>query len=402
MATITHDAIAAVGRRGGAMHIWCVGGHDSELRIPFLQQIRALGVMVTALTSGPTAPFLAAEIPVMTYRLHRFVHPWADLATLASLAELGRQNPPDLVQTFDTKPGLYLPLALQRNRRIPVVRTINGLGSLFSPGAVLGAALRPVWAGLQRVVAPLIAMNVFQNETDRANFVARGFTTPDRARLIRGSGIDVEAFEARLPGPARRAAIRRELAIGDSKVVVTISRMTRQKGIGTLLNAARLLRSQRRDVVFLLIGPRQEEGALAISSAELERHAPYVVSLGQRHDIPELLAASDVFALPTEFGEGIPRVLLEAGVARMPVIVTDMPGCRDVIEHERSGLLVQPGDAEGLAAAIERCLNGAGDSTRWGSALYQDINERFHMKLIVEQYMNLYREVISGRREGNH
>jgi glycosyltransferase involved in cell wall biosynthesis len=399
MATIKHNALASVWSHGEAIRIWCVGGHDSELRIPFLEQIRALGVAATALTSGPIAPFAAAGIPVVAYRLHRFVHPWADLATLASLAKLGRQNPPDLIQTFDTKPGLYLPLALRRNRRLPVVRTINGLGSLFSPGAVLGAALRPIWAGLQRVVAPLVAMNVFQNEADQANFLARGFTTSDRARLIRGSGIDVEAFEARLPGPVHRAAIRRELGLRDSKVVVTVSRVTRQKGIGTLLEAARMLRSRRQDIVFLLVGPRQEEGPLAIPSAELERHAPYVVFLGQRRDIPEILAASDVFVLPTEFREGVPRVLLEAGVARMPVIVTDMPGCRDVIEHERSGLLIQPRDAESLAVAIERCLDGAGDSARWGAALYQDIKQRFHMKVIAEQYVKLYQEILAGIRQ---
>src|SRR4051794_35068817 len=91
-------------RRSIPIRIWCVGGHDSELRIPFIERIRTLGVSATALTSGPAAPFATAGIPVVPYRLDRFVSPLADLATLSSLAALGRRDPPDLIQTFDTKP----------------------------------------------------------------------------------------------------------------------------------------------------------------------------------------------------------------------------------------------------------------------------------------------------------
>ena len=383
------------GTKTSTPHLWCVGGVDSELRIPFLLRLRALGMAVTALTSGPTMPFSEAGISSIAYRLHRFANPIADLATISNLARLAALSPPDLVQTFDTKPGLYLPLAFRRKPVVPVIRTVNGLGALLSGGAPLTACLRPIYASLQRIVAPLVAMNVFQNSDDRELFLARGYATPDRARLIPGSGIDVEAFARRLPDLAQRNAIRRALGVENRVVVATVSRMTRQKGIGTLLEAARALRVRCPDVVFLLIGPRSDPGSLAIDANELEREAPNLRWLGQRNDVPELLGASDMFVLPTAYREGVPRVLLEAGAARLAVVTTTMPGCGEVVESERSGLLVPPGDVGQLASAIERCVGDAELRRRFGTMLHERVVRSFHIDAVVRAYGSVYQEVLS-------
>lgn len=379
-----------------APHLWCVGGVDSELRIPFLLRLQAQGMAVTALTSGPTAPFASVGLRSIGYRLERYVNPFADLATISRLAQLGAVAPPDLIQTFDTKPGLYVPLAFWRRRGVPVVRTVNGLGALLSDGAPLATCLRLVYGGLQRMVTPLVAMNVFQNADDRDFFLARGFASPSRVHLIPGSGIDVEAFARRLPDPARRAEIRRRLGIGDGMLVTTVCRMTRQKGIDTLLAAARLLRPRCPDMTFLLIGPQDEPGPLAMRTDELEREAPYVRWLGARDDVPELLGASDLFVLPTAYREGVPRVLLEAGVAGLAVVTTTMPGCVDTLESGRCGLLVAPGDARALADAIERCAREPELRHRFGVALHARVVRTFHLDAVVRAYFNLYARVLSA------
>src|SRR4029077_12362566 len=113
----------------------------------------------------------------------------------------------------------------------------------------------------------------------------------------------------------------------EAEIVVTVGRMTRQKGIPTLLKAAAIVHARRPAVRFLLIGPRESEGPSGVSQAELDSHAPYVVATGPRSDIPTLLRAADVFAFPTEYREGIPRALLEAAMARLPIVATSMPGC---------------------------------------------------------------------------
>ena len=117
-----------------------------------------------------------------------------------------------------------------------------------------------------------------------------------------------------------RKALRTELGLGDAEVVITVTRMTRQKGFPALLNAAAIVHRARPNVRFVLVGPRESEGSLAVSEAEIAAHSPYVIAVGARRDVPALLRMADVFAFPTEYREGVARVLLEASLARLPVI----------------------------------------------------------------------------------
>ena len=141
-----------------------------------------------------------------------------------------------------------------------------------------------------------------------------------RSELIPGAGIDVKGFERALAMGPSPTQLRHELGLGTAEIVITVTRMTRQKGIPTLLKAAALVHEARPGVRFLLVGPRQSEGPLAVSQAEIDRHAPYVKALGPRSDVPALLSLADVFAFPTEYREGVPRVLLEAALAGLPIV----------------------------------------------------------------------------------
>ena len=380
------------------MRILCVAGADAALRIPFLTRLTERGHAVVALTSGAPGPFAAAGIECLSYALHRFVHPTADLATIMALGTHFRRLRPDLIHSFDTKPGLYAPLATLGNSTAPVVRTVNGAGYLFSDRSLNAALLRAPGRALQRLVAARIACNVFQNDDDRRLFVDEGFTRPERCRLITGSGIDLAAFAAALPRADERSSLRRQLGLDGRRVVVTVSRLTRQKGIGTLLHAAQRVCAQLPDVSFLLVGPREEEGPLAIPAAELERHRPYVTWLGQRDDVPSLLALADLFVLPTEYREGVPRVLLEAGAARLPVIATAMPGCTDVVCDGRTGLLVPPGDPARLAATIVACLGRPEMGTALAAGLHDEVARHHELDGIVGQYEQVYAEVVAGPR----
>ena len=269
-------------------------------------------------------------------------NPFADCTALGSLSKLFAELRPDLVQSFDTKPNLLVPLAARRARAMRVVRTINGLGWIYSSRSVKALALSPVYRNLHRLAARSTAATLFQNREDMAFFERHRLLGKGTRRLIPGSGIDVDKFErARLAGPSR-AELRQALGLGDGEVVITVTRLTRQKGIATLLEAAALVHEARPGVRFLLVGPRQSEGPLAISQAEIDRHAPYVTALGPRSDIPSLLQMSDVFAFPTEYREGVPRALLEAALAGLPIVATRMPGCSDVVEEGTSGFLVPP------------------------------------------------------------
>jgi glycosyltransferase involved in cell wall biosynthesis len=384
------------GALGVSATLWLVGGEDMHLRIPFAAQLRERGFSVSVVSSGAAAPFAAHGLAHHAYPLARLVDPLADLRALCALKRLLRAHRPDLVHGFDTKPSLLVPLACARAGVGAAVRTINGMGYVFSEGARLGPLLRPAYAGLQRLVRRATAATVFQNAQDRAYFLAHGFVDPRRARLIPGSGIDLDAFRARVPPASALGRLRAELAPGGEAVVVTISRLTRQKGVEGLLRAAADVRRRRRDVVFLLVGPRDSEGWLGVDDATLEAYARDVHWLGPRDDVPALLAAADLCVLPTRYREGVPRVLLEAGAVGCPVVATALPGCVDVVADGRNGLLVPPGDDRALAVAVERLLDEPDARRAMGRRHRAVVESRFAMPGIVEAYASLYREVLAA------
>jgi glycosyltransferase involved in cell wall biosynthesis len=381
----------------GRPHILCVGGEDHALRIPFLRALAAEGFRVTACASGDPAPFAQAGIACRRFAFGRFVAPLADRTSVRALRALLAEEDPDLVQTFDTKPNLLAPLAVRGLDGMPVVRTINGLGWVYSARTPTALALRPVQRVLHRLAARTTAATVFQNRDDMDFFTRHRMLGDSLARLIPGSGIDIPRFAqaAAAAGPA--AALRMTLGLGTAEVVLTVTRLTRQKGIPTLLQAAALVHAARPGVRFLLVGPRESEGPLAVSQAEIERHAPYVMATGPRSDVPALLGIADAFAFPTEYREGVPRALLEAGLAALPIVATAMPGCNDVIRDGWSGYLVPPRRPAILAARILALLSERDTARAMGRRAQERVMAAFGLDLTVARYRDLYAQVLGVR-----
>jgi glycosyltransferase involved in cell wall biosynthesis len=184
-----------------------------------------------------------------------------------------------------------------------------------------------------------------------------------------------------------------------SEVVITVTRMTRQKGIPTLLRAAALVHQARPGVRFLLVGPRESEGPLAITQDEIDEHAPYVMAIGPRSDIPALLRVADVFAFPTEYREGLPRALLEAALAGLPIVTTNIPGCCDVIRDGWNGFLVPPRAPDVLAAKILDMLRDRQTGRIMGGRAAELARREFGLRTIVARQAALYRELIDRSEE---
>jgi glycosyltransferase involved in cell wall biosynthesis len=379
-------------------HLVCVGGEDHALRIPFLLGMRARGFRVTAVGSGDAAPFTKAGIDYHRYDLRRFIDPFADWRALRQLRRLFADTQPDIVQSFDTKPNLLAPFAASISGEWPVVRTINGMGWLFSSQSALAIALRPVYRGLHRRAARWTACTVFQNRDDEAYFQRNGMNGGRAFRLIGGSGVDLSTFQqARAAGPTP-SQLRETLGLGTAEIVITVTRITRQKGIPVLLEAAALVHRRRPLVRFLLVGPRESEGPLAVTKDEIDRHAPYVLWLGERPDVPSLLGGARLFVLPTEYREGIPRVLLEAALASLPIVTTTMPGCTDVVQNGWNGVLVPPGRPELLAARILELLDDPARAQAMGARGADLVRREFLLTTTVDRYATLYEQVLAQAR----
>lgn len=379
-------------------HLVCIGGEDHALRISFLMELRERGFRVTAVSTGDEALFLRHGIPHRRYEFNRFANGSGKAGTIRTLRRLLRELRPDIVQSFDTKPNLLTPLAVRGE--VPVVRTINGLGWTFSSLEPRALAMRPAFCGLQWVASFWTAATVFQNRDDQAFFERYRLIPRGGGRLIQGSGIDVNAFAVARRLASSPAAMRREFGLESAEIVIFVGRLTRLKGIPTLLEAIPHILSKRPHARFVLVGPRESEGPFAVEKSEIQRFASHVTVLGKRHDVPSLLGMADLFAFPTQYREGVPRVLLEAGLAGLPIVASRMPGCSDVVEDGWNGYLVTPRDARALADRIVDILSDRTLGAAMGQRSASLVRERFALPGIVDQYCDVYKSNLRTKSRG--
>jgi glycosyltransferase involved in cell wall biosynthesis len=357
--------------------------------------LRAHGFRVSAAGSGNAAPFSRVGLAYFPFRFERFVNPLADLVAIKALSRLVGEVRPDIVHSFDTKPNLLLPLAARRIGDVPVMRTINGRGWLYSSRSLLALSLRPVYRTLHRLAARSTAVTVFEHKEDQAFFERHHMIGGGGNVVIRGAGIDIAGFERAVSSGPSPLELRQALGVGSSEVVMTVTRMTRQKGIPTLLQAAALVHQERPGVRFLLVGPRESEGPLAVTQAEIDRHAPYVMAIGQRSDVPSLLRLADVFAFPSEYREGVPRALCEAALAGAPIVSTNMPGCCEVVRDGWNGYLVPPGKPHLLAKRILDLLRDRNRAREMGARGVAPVRQEFGLASIVARHAEVYKELLT-------
>ncbi|ACC80085.1 glycosyltransferase family 4 protein [Nostoc punctiforme] len=374
--------------------VWHIGGEDIRLRIPLLLKLREKGFNVGAVGSEDGNAFADNQIPYFRYTLERGINPWADIYTRSQLSALFRQHQPDIVHSFDTKPAMIAPIVAMKTGIPGRVRTITGMGYVFSSTSTLALALRPIYRHLQRQAAIATGITIFQNPDDREYFCKHKMVLDGRDDLVLGSGIDVEGLMKNSAEPEKLAATRRELGLEGQLVVTMISRLVISKGVREYLQVASIVCQQMKNVTFLLIGSVSSEGGQAIPIQEIHQQAGVVRYLGPRNDIPTLLNLSDVFVLPSYYREGVPRVLLEAATMELPLITTDMPGCKEVVKDGWNGLLVPPRDTKALATAILKLLNSPEQRNLMGKRSRVHVQTNFSLNQVADAYADIYNRVL--------
>jgi glycosyltransferase involved in cell wall biosynthesis len=298
------------------------------------------------------------------------------------------------VHAFDTKPLLYAPIVARFTHSCQVVRTITGLGTAFARTGIEGFTLRSAYATLFRASDNLCTANVFQNHDDLSLFLERRLTVVTRSHVILSSGVDLAempagadtALEQPLPWPSLHAKGR--------PVITMVARIIPEKGVAEFLASAAALAEEFPTAIFLVVGPI-ESRSLPFDTGHRGPFGQNVVIVGPRTDVPAILARTTVFVLPTYYREGIPRVLLEAGRYDLPVVTTDVPGCREVITDGVNGHLIPPRDVPTLVAAIRTLLRDPGHRRRLGVRHGKVVRETFDLPIVAGQYLDLYRGVLA-------
>jgi glycosyltransferase involved in cell wall biosynthesis len=348
-------------------------------RAPLIRRLVSLGSRVTAavpedVNASELSRFgiRCEHVPISAHGISGS----ADLSLTYAYHKLFRQIKPAAFLAFTIKPNIYGSLAAAAND-VPVINTITGLGT----GFLSGPLLQGVVSMLYRFALLRSAHVFFHNSEDLDLFLAKGLVRRAQASVIAGSGVDLHHFA---PVPVNS---------DERPIFLFIGRLLQDKGAREFLDAASIVRRTRR-ARFQIIGEIEEHPKavppelvrIAVSNGDIEL-------LGTTRDIRPLVAAAQCVVLPS-YREGLPRVLLESCAMGTPVIATDVPGCRQVVEHGVNGLLCEARSGASLARAmIEMIDKSPEERAAMGGQGRRKAEREFSYQQIVDAYVDALAKV---------
>lgn len=317
----------------------------------------------------------------------RSLNPLREFALVQWLRRLMVRESVDLVHGFTIKCAVYGSIAA-RLAGVPArVNAITGLGYVFTSNAPRALILRPMVRSLLRYALGGDGSRlILQNRDDVDMFVRARLVRLDQVRLIPGSGVDCSRFT---PSSGGRNSVRFR--------VVLPARLLWDKGLAEYAAASRLLHAQGAPVDFLLAGEPDHGNPASVAANVVRAWAEegLVQWLGHVDDMPALLQSVDAVVLPS-YREGLPKGLIEAAACALPLVTTDVPGCREVVTDEQNGLLVPVKNAQALANAIARLQADPDLCRRLGTAARKKALSQFDEPSVIERTLGVYRELIPG------
>jgi len=321
-------------------------------------------------------------IPIKLSRRSR--NPLKELGVIRQLLHIYREQKPDIVHHVALKPVLYGSIAARLAGIPAVVNALAGLGFLFVSKRWLARVLRPLVEIAFRVLLnrPNVRV-IFQNPDDLGLLTGRGVLESKRAVLIRGSGADMTLFR---PTPEPDGI----------PLVVLASRMLWDKGVKEFVEAARQLKGLGVSARFALVGEGDPENPASISRDQLAQWCDEGVIEwgGRRENMPQVFAESHIVCLPTTYGEGVPKVLIEAAACARAIVATAVPGCREIVCDGENGLLVPAKDVDLLALALRRLIEDTPLRIKMGLRGRSMVEKEFSVEHVVRQTLDLYQELI--------
>jgi glycosyltransferase involved in cell wall biosynthesis len=319
----------------------------------------------------------------------RSMAPTRDLRAMQELTHVLRELQPDILHTHNPKPGVYGRLAGRRAKVPVVVNTVHGLYALPEDGALKKAVVY----NLERVASRCSDAELLQNVEDVP--VLRGLGVPAEKITVLGNGIDLTRFDPERIEVSRRKELRAAWGLPDDAVVCgVVGRLVWEKGYREILFASRALRYRFPNLHFVIIGPSDDDKADGLTTADrlAAMRDGNVTFAGMRDDVDECYTAFDFYALAS-YREGFPRSAMEAAAMGLPVVATDIRGCRQVVDDGRNGFLVAVKDGPALAGAIEKLAADVDLRTRMGDAgrvkAHADFDQQRCIDITIDTYARL-------------
>ncbi len=334
-------------------------------------------------------PYIAAlqnkKIRITTYSLERKgTNPWQDIKSSYALYKILRQEKPHKVFTFSIKPVIYGNIAAKLAGIEEVFSCITGLGLSFQP------AHTPFMKLLHNIVILLYKISlrhakgiIFQNTADAEAFMQKKIIPSNYPTLTcHGTGVDIDyfAFDPSFPKDI---------------TFLVIARLLEAKGIADFAYAAKILKSKYANIHCQLLGPAEYGlGALDLNQVQNWQKKGYIEYLGATDDVRSFISKASVIVLPS-WREGLSCALMEAMSMGRPIVASNVPGCKELIEEGKNGFLVRPKDGVALAKALEKFILDAkllSNMGNHGRYLAEHVFDARKVVFQIMQYMNITQE----------
>ncbi|WP_318435538.1 glycosyltransferase family 4 protein [Photobacterium leiognathi] len=309
-----------------------------------------------------------------------------ELSTLFRLRHILNKIEADIIHAVTIKPVLYSGIVINTLKIKPkFVAAISGLGYVFSANDIRARLTKSVVSVLYKIAFFNKKKSIiFQNTTDESIISSIVNLSNREKKLIKGSGADLSVYKNSTEPKS------------DSINIVMACRLLKEKGVYEFINAAKIVHSKCKNVEFILAGTPDSDNPNSVTQNELDEwhRLGFIKAIGHCNNIPELFSNSHIVTMPSFYGEGVPKVLIEAAACGRPVVTTNSPGCRDSIIPNESGLLVPIRDANALASAFIELINNQDLRILMGEKARIYAESEFDLKSVVSKHMKIYEELL--------
>jgi len=368
-----------------------INGHQftAKHRIPLIKHLISLGYNVKCIVpekSNAQVELSGNNINTINWNLSRKgLNPLSETISIYRLFQIYKKESPKAVIHATIKPVIYGSIASTLSKSGAIVNLVTGLGSLFISKGLFKKIIKNFIGAIYSLIFRFVPQTViFQNKSDSQLLLNNHYYPLLKTVTISGSGVKVSDFpQYNLPSQKR---------------VTLIGRIIEEKGIVTFINAAKIVKEKRKDIRFSLVGPLDAGNPSFINKKTIKMwESEKIIEWWENvDDILDVYKKSSIIVLPS-YREGLPKTLLEAGLTGRPVIASDVPGCRDVVLHGKTGYLFPLNDSETFSSYILDLIDNEEKMKKLGLAGRNHVIKHFSTDLIIPQIINEIEKSISRK-----
>ena len=364
-----------------------------RFRLPIMKELVKQGHKVYAISpKGEVSDkFSKMNIKHISYEINRkSLNPLIEIQNIYNIYKVLSKLELDILHSFTMKANIYSSL-ISYFMHHKLICSITGLGSFYINKNFKSKLIKTITKFLYKVSAKRADYFIFQNNEDKSLFIQDNIISKNKAILIRGSGIDIDFFTRDKANKEKIQTIKSKLNIRKDNIVITmIARIIAQKGVIEFIEAIDILKPKYPDIQAIFIGDSDNGNTFKISSKILEENKN-ISYIGFNNNIREYLFLSDIYVLPS-YREGLSMSLLEASAMEVPLVSTNVAGCKDVIDDGINGFLCEKENTQSLVMAIEKLIVD-NDRKSLAKASREKAIKEFAVVIVIKKHLELYYKI---------